>query len=49
MERTKFTLEEERIPRRLADLVPPTRFYPGHGPDSTIEDQGWMLRLGWGI
>ncbi|HUS15402.1 MAG TPA: MBL fold metallo-hydrolase [Chloroflexia bacterium] len=35
--------------RRLADLAPQTRFYPGHGPDSTIEDQGWMLRLGWGI
>jgi len=35
--------------RRLADLAPTTRFYPGHGPDSTIEDQGWMLRLGWGI
>jgi len=35
--------------RRLSDLAPSTRFYPGHGPDSTIEDQGWMLRLGWGI
>ncbi len=35
--------------RRLADLAPATRFYPGHGPDSTIEDQGWMLRLGWGM
>lgn len=35
--------------RRLADLAPGTRFYPGHGPDSLIEDQGWMLRLGWGI
>lgn len=34
--------------RRLAGLPPGTRFYPGHGPDSTIEDQGWMLRLGWG-
>ena len=35
--------------RRLSDLAPSTRFYPGHGSDSTIEDQGWMLRLGWGI
>jgi len=35
--------------RRLANLAPSTRFYPGHGPDSTVEDQGWMLRLGWGL
>lgn len=35
--------------RRLSDLAPTTRFYPGHGPDSLIEDQGWMLRLGWGM
>jgi len=35
--------------RRLSDLAPNTHFYPGHGPASTIEDQGWMLRLGWGI
>jgi glyoxylase-like metal-dependent hydrolase (beta-lactamase superfamily II) len=36
--------------RRLADLLPPsTRVFPGHGPDTTIEDQGWLLRLGWGV
>lgn len=35
--------------RRLAELSPSTRFFPGHGPDSLIEDQGWLLRLGWGM
>ncbi len=33
--------------RHLANLPPETRVYPGHGEDTTIEDQPWLLRLGW--
>jgi glyoxylase-like metal-dependent hydrolase (beta-lactamase superfamily II) len=33
--------------RHLANLPPETRVYPGHGEDTTIEDQHWLLRLGW--
>lgn len=33
--------------RHLANLPPETRVYPGHGAATTIEDQHWLLRLGW--
>ena len=33
--------------KRLANLPPDTRVFPGHGEATTIGDQAWLLRLGW--
>ena len=33
--------------KHLATLPPDTRVFPGHGDDTTIGDQPWLLRLGW--
>ncbi|MHB9023665.1 MAG: MBL fold metallo-hydrolase [Armatimonadota bacterium] len=30
--------------QRLRDLPPATRVYPGHGPDTTIGQEGWLAR-----
>jgi len=31
--------------RRLMELPPSTRVYPGHGPETTIGDETWLLDL----
>jgi glyoxylase-like metal-dependent hydrolase (beta-lactamase superfamily II) len=33
--------------KHLANLPPDTQVFPGHGADTTIGDQPWLLRLGW--
>ncbi|MGQ0798198.1 MAG: MBL fold metallo-hydrolase, partial [Methanobacteriota archaeon] len=35
--------------RRLAKLPPETRVFPGHGPETTIGDETWVLDLAYPI
>jgi glyoxylase-like metal-dependent hydrolase (beta-lactamase superfamily II) len=35
--------------RRLAELPPETRVLPGHGPETTIGDESWILDVAYPV